>query len=180
MYLHELTREQQDFAANHHSLVYAFLREKKLRRDDYYDVVIFGYLQAVQKYLLRADLRQRYKFSTIAWRAMNRNLGGYCKSQSRPSRKAMTVSLETMVYDGEKLTMAEVIPGPDLLTEKLDAELLWEEISAVLTDEQAETLRMKADGYTVREIASARKSPLREIEDMLAAAAETARGLCLA
>ena len=43
-----LTKEQQDFAAEHHGLVYKFLNDNHLPEDEFYDVVIFGYLKAVQ------------------------------------------------------------------------------------------------------------------------------------
>ena len=178
MKLRELTKEQQDFAAEHHNLVYAFLRNKRLLEDDYYDVIIFGYLQAVQKYLLREELRRQYAFTTIAWRAMERDLINHYKAQSRPMRKAVTISLESMTYEDERLTLAEVVPGPDYRMEQLEAKFLWDEISNMLTKPQAEALRMRADGYSVREIASARRSPLREIEDMLSSALETVHVLC--
>ena len=42
-----LTKEQQAFATAHHSLVYKFLNENRLPEDEFYDVVIFGYLKAV-------------------------------------------------------------------------------------------------------------------------------------
>lgn len=45
-----MTPAQQLFAEEHHNLVYAFLNEKKLPEDEYYDVVVFGYLQAVMDY----------------------------------------------------------------------------------------------------------------------------------
>ena len=41
-----LTKEQQAFATAHHSLVYKFLNENRLPEDEFYDVVIFGYLKA--------------------------------------------------------------------------------------------------------------------------------------
>jgi len=178
MYLHELTQEQQTFAEDNHNLVYAFLREKKLRRDEFYDIIIFGYLQAVQKYLLRTDLRQQYDFSTIAWSAMECKLDQYFRAQSRPSRKVVTVSFVAMVCGG-RLAETGTAPVPDLITEKLDAELTWVTIAASLTSDQTEVLRMRADGYTTREIASMRRSPMREIEDLFSSALESARGLCL-
>ena len=50
MELRPFTKEEQQFAEENHDLVYAFLNEKKLSEDEYYDVVVFGYLQAVQFY----------------------------------------------------------------------------------------------------------------------------------
>ena len=40
-----LTKEQQTFATAHHNLVYKFLNENRLPEDEFYDVVIFGYLK---------------------------------------------------------------------------------------------------------------------------------------
>lgn len=81
-----LTKEQQDFAAEHHGLVYKFLNDNHLPEDEFYDVVIFGYLKAVQDYFSREMLRQ-YSFSTIAWKIMYRNLSNYYLSQTRCKRK---------------------------------------------------------------------------------------------
>lgn len=38
-----LTKEQQEFAAEHHGLVYKFLNDNHLPDDEFYDVVIFPY-----------------------------------------------------------------------------------------------------------------------------------------
>lgn len=60
-----LTDEQRDYATEHHTLVYKFLKDNHLSMDEFYDVVIFGYLRAVRRYLTESALRQ-YKFTTIA------------------------------------------------------------------------------------------------------------------
>ena len=52
-----LTKEQQDFAAEHHGLVYKFLNDNHLPENEFYDVVIFPYLKAVHKSILLALLR---------------------------------------------------------------------------------------------------------------------------
>ena len=40
-----LTKEQQEFAAEQHGLVYKFLNDNHLPEDEFYDVVIFRYLK---------------------------------------------------------------------------------------------------------------------------------------
>jgi len=60
-----LTKEQQEFAAEHHGLVYRFLNDNHLPEDEFYDVVIFPYLKAVRDYCDNASA-QEYSFSTIA------------------------------------------------------------------------------------------------------------------
>ena len=59
-----MTPAQQLFAEEHHNLVYAFLNEKKLPEDEYYDVVVFGYLQAVMDYTTQGE-SSRFSFATI-------------------------------------------------------------------------------------------------------------------
>lgn len=180
MKLHELTREQQTFAEDNHNLIYTFLRAKRLRPDDYYDVIVFGYLRAVQKYLLREDLRSQYEFSTIAWRAMECDLGKHYKAQSRPMRRAVTVSLESMFNKSEWLMMADVIPDSDRLTDRLEAELLWDEIAMQLTDEQIEIIRMRANGYNNREIAASKKRRQSDVDNMLSEIRTALLSMCLA
>ena len=64
-----LNDTQRIFAEKNHNLVYKFLHEKNLPASEYYDIVIFGYLRAVQRYLTDPNLAG-YSFSTVAWRAM--------------------------------------------------------------------------------------------------------------
>lgn len=50
-----LNDTQRIFAEKNHNLVYKFLHEKNLPASEYYDIVIFGYLRAVQR--LRNSMR---------------------------------------------------------------------------------------------------------------------------
>lgn len=71
-----LTKEQQEFAAEHHGLVYKFLNDNHLSEDEFYDVVIFPYLTAVRDYC-NSSSAQKYSFSTIAMRQMKFRLCDY-------------------------------------------------------------------------------------------------------
>ena len=44
-----LTEEKSAFAAENHGLVYSFLKERMLPEDEYYDTVIFAFLDCVIK-----------------------------------------------------------------------------------------------------------------------------------
>ena len=48
--LQPMTQEEREFAEQHHDLVIDFLRYRWLSVNDFYDIVIFGYLSAVQQY----------------------------------------------------------------------------------------------------------------------------------
>lgn len=57
----KLTEKQRQFAADNHYVLENFLRYRGLPMDEFYDVVIFRFLKAVQQYDEREDL-QKYKF----------------------------------------------------------------------------------------------------------------------
>lgn len=61
MTMKALTDEQRKFAEENHDLMYAFLKENGLESSQYYDIVVFGYLCAVQEYCEKPKL-QKYKF----------------------------------------------------------------------------------------------------------------------
>lgn len=63
--LHELTALQQQFSEEHIGIVYKYLHTKHLPIDEFYDIVIFGYLSAVQEYDERPELNC-FRFTTIA------------------------------------------------------------------------------------------------------------------
>ena len=68
--MHALTDYERQYAEEHHALVYRFLHDKGLDSNEFYDVVIFRYLAAVQRYLTEPQLQQ-YSFTTVAYSAMN-------------------------------------------------------------------------------------------------------------
>jgi RNA polymerase sigma factor (sigma-70 family) len=165
MSLHELNSAQRRFAEENHNLIYAFLKKKKLPEDDYYDVVAFGFLRAVQNYLCREELR-KYDFREIAFHNMKADLQNYLKKQSKRMRNTVTISFDSVIYDDERLTIAEIIPHPAQTLEKVEASILWDEINSLLSDEETEILRLLAAGYTTREIAVRKNRQCREIEDI--------------
>ena len=66
--LRPMTSEEREFAEQRHGLVIDFLRCKRLPMEEFYDVVIFGYLSAVQKYF--RDPPAGVEFRAMAFRAM--------------------------------------------------------------------------------------------------------------
>ena len=69
-YKSPMNLDESAFAEKYHHLIYAFLSKHKLPVDEFYDIAVFGYLRAVRKYLARPELREQYKFSTIAYRSV--------------------------------------------------------------------------------------------------------------
>ena len=149
--LHELTHLQRQFAEEHQDTVFRFLSHKGLPVEDYYDIVIFGYLQAVQEYDEDPAL-SRFQFSTIAWTKMGDCLGRHFSYENKPKRKAPTVSIHTYTSGG--LTLDEILPDRrrDLHTQTADR-LFAMEVLSCLTETERQMVHLKADGLTCREIA---------------------------
>jgi len=150
----KLTQEQRDFADEHHNLMFAFLKRHGLSVTEYYDVVVFGYLRAVQCYLEQEHLQQEYQFTTIAWRAMHSAFVDRIRYHYRKKRFPQPLSLD-FVYDDsdndERPFIASVLEAST--TDNLDSRLEWMEVSSVLNDRQRALVRSRAQGLTDDEIA---------------------------
>ena len=150
-----LNQEQQQFAEDNHSVVYSFLRYKRLDYD-YYDAVIFGYIRAVQKYFNRPELRQ-YSFNTIAFAAMRSDLINHYRKQSRLKRRAYVISLDVMSDDGY-FNLSDSMPADNTSADAIACNQLLEEISAMVSPDQFCIIQMKSQGYSDREIANSLQS----------------------
>ena len=143
--LQELTEEQRIFAEKNHALVECFLRKNGLDRAEFYDVVIFGYLAAVQEYLKEPEL-SGYRFSSIAWVKMKE-----FHAQSRPKRKAFTGVYHEEYSCGE--WNGQGVSRIDSLPEGVDNQQRIRYLSSYMTPKEKEVVCMRAAGYSYREIA---------------------------
>ncbi|WP_313529270.1 ECF-type sigma factor [Anaerotignum sp.] len=158
-----LTREQREFATKWHNLIYAFLNEKELSEEEYYDVVVFGFLRAIKRYFAEPDLLQ-YSFSTIAWQAMQQSLSAHCRAQNSKKRKAHTVSLHSVTYGYDYLPL---LSASDRLMMQLETELLLHDLAQRATRQQMAVVQMKSAGYNVREIARTQSIPMKKVQELL-------------
>lgn len=98
-----------------------------LPEDDFYDVVVFGYLRAVRKYLARPELR-KYSFSTIAYRAMSCDVHHSKEYWMRKKRRALVESLDEELHTRDLL---------DPVSAAYENVLSFQELSGKLTQKQA-------------------------------------------
>ena len=145
----KLTNYEQLYAAIHHDLVFRFLHKNRLPKEEYYDVVIPGYLRAVRRYWTEEDLR-RYQFSTIAWGCMRSNVGNYRKKLNREKRQRAVISLEQK-YAGAPAI--EKLADPVDWIGRLERRMMLMDCAGKLTKEQREILFLKWKGYHLKEIA---------------------------
>ena len=169
---------RDEFATDHHGLVFSFLRSRGLDESEYYDVVVFGYLKAVDEYLSNPVLRQKYEFSTIAYKAMRSALSHEFEKQCSQKRKGYTVSLETIIYSSESLPLGECLAVPDSAMMDFETELLLHELATRLSEREMDVVRMKMHGYGTREIAREHKTSMKGVVDLLAGLHDAVMSVC--
>lgn len=147
-----LTEKESIFAEENYKVMERYLSRRHLDNDIFYDVVVFGYLRAVVRYLSEPELR-RYKFSTIANSAMNTEVSNYRRALNRKKRKAVVLDFDAALFAGG-LPISEIIPDitnvdvDKLLSEREQVDL----ILSFATESEKSLLRLSADGFTYREI----------------------------
>ena len=160
-----LTPEQRLFAAEHHDLVYKFLRKKRLSIDEFYDVVIFAYLRSVRRFLTEPALKQ-YSFATIAWSSMNCALHNYYRSQKTPKHNALVLSLHATPYEGS-YALEETIPAPNPHMRQLEEQLLLHDLAKRVSRQQMNIVHLKSCGYNDRDIARRQDTTIEHVQMLL-------------
>lgn len=146
--LEPLTETQQEFAAANHALIFSFLRQKRLKPCEFYDIAAMGYLDAVKQYTTRSSLT-RYQFSTIAWRAMGRNVAQFFRAEER--RLACEMRYADLCLADQR----------DAYTD-LETRLVLYDLFQAANPEQVELARLRLQGYSIAQAAKAQgKSPKR-------------------
>lgn len=166
MNIRPLTQAQRRFAEENHPLVYVFLNERRLPESVFYDIVIFGYLRAVQEYCEFPSLH-RYKFSTVAWKHMRRSLSNHCKYLSRPKRCAPTVSLDAMIGREDGLRWEDIVSRPNERMLQLETELILHALTPRLPLRTMRIIRMKVRGNRMHDIAKAERMTFHDINQTL-------------
>ncbi len=138
-----MNSREQEFAERNHDLVLEFLRRKHLSKEDYYDIVVFGYLTAVQQYLRNPP--DSVSFRAMAYRNMKDTLYQDMLYHTRKKRTGTTVSLDSMDY-----TIAEQSQS---IEQKIENKTLAEQVARIATPKETDILQLVVDGYTLREIA---------------------------
>lgn len=70
------TPYEREFAEKNHNVIYAYLHDRKLNVEEYYEVVLLDYVRAARRYNREKRL-QKYSFCTIAWKCMDTACGNY-------------------------------------------------------------------------------------------------------
>lgn len=149
--LRPMTQEEREFAEQEHKLVIGFLRCKGLPMNDFYDVVIFGYLSAVQQYFRNPPAG--VEFGAMAFRAMKDSILRDGEYRTRAKRCGFTVSLD----NADRFCAI-----PDLkqnTARQVEEKALLEQAASVATPKEARIISLLLDGFVLREAARLLKMP---------------------
>lgn len=149
--LHPMTQEEREFAEQKHDLVIDFLHCKHLPMDDFYDVVIFGYLSAVEQYSRNPPAGVEFK--AMAFRAMKDSVLRESEYCARAKRCGAIVSLDAvdncgMVQDPKQDTARQT-----------EEKALLEQAVSVATPKEAKIINLLMDGFVLHEAAQFLKMP---------------------
>ena len=145
--LRPMIKEERGFAEQHHELVIDFLRCKRLPMDDFYDIVIFGYLSAVQQYFRNPPAG--VKFKAMAFRAMKDSILRDGEYNACAKRCAYIISLDDMNVQAPKQDTERQVEDKALL----------EQVVSVATPKEAKIISFLVDGFALREAAQRLKMP---------------------
>ena len=105
-----LSPAEKEVATQNFWMVGSFLKQKQLPFDEWFDVVVFRYLRAVELWLERPDL-YHYEFSTIAWRNMR---SAVWHEQQKQRKRIQTTSLNTPLPGTDGLTLEAIVTRENL------------------------------------------------------------------
>ena len=147
--LRPMTQEEREFAERKHDLVIAYLCRKRLPMDDFYDIVIFGYLSAVQQYF--RDPPAGVAFEAMAIRAMKDAILRDGEYHARAKRCGITIGLDDL-----RSTLTD--PKQDTERRVADKAILEQVLSAA-TPQEDKIIHLLMDGFVLREAARLLKMP---------------------
>ena len=153
--LRPMTQEEREFAELHHDLVIDFLRYRRLSVNDFYDIVIFGYLSAVQQYFRNPPVGVDFK--AMAFRAMKDAVLRDGEYHARAKRCGITVSLDDVELTDHRQDTEQRIEGKALL----------EQAASVATLNEAKIIRFLLDGFALHEAARFLKIPRATAESCM-------------
>lgn len=173
MTMKALTDEQRKFAEENHDLMYAFLKENGLESSQYYDIVVFGYLCAVQEYCEKPKL-QKYKFATVAWKKMLCALKNHYKHMARDILfQEDTVHIEDTSAKRAHVPLENIAGSQDELMVQLETELILHALAKKLPSREMRIICMKLDGAGMHDIAKAERITFHDIKQLLAGTYDT-------
>ena len=149
--LQPLSEHEKQQAENNHSLVYSFLHRHGYDMENFYDVVVFGYLKAIQVYNRREDLWKKYQLAFICEQYMRSEIGNYFRTENAQKRNPTEniISLDANYAESENFYNCVVGKSAEVVL--MESESIGD-ILKNLSETQRRITVMKIKGYGNKEI----------------------------
>lgn len=153
-----LTVKEQEMAEQYFYLVDKFLKHEHLDPNEYYDVVIFGYLQAIQRECRNPNPPEKKSIYRLIAVCMKRAVLMEWRHQYQDMRKGDREGLSldcipAQTDDGEFSLYDVVADARQNTAVQVEAQDLAERVLAVATPREREAIDLACLGYEAREIA---------------------------
>ncbi|MBS7297634.1 MAG: hypothetical protein KIG65_00975 [Eubacteriales bacterium] len=102
-----LTERQRRLAEEQHNILLDFLKSRHLAMDEYYDIAVFPFLEAVCEYDERKD--EIDSFELFAIQAMSTAIGQHFKDQRNERGNVVVLSLDYQMSYPEKIIFGDTI-----------------------------------------------------------------------
>lgn len=143
--LEPLNDEEGKFIEENHGLIYSFLKKNNLSVDEYYDIAVFGFIEAVKKY----D-SSKGSFSSIAYVCMLSTVRQEMRKSKFRSEKIKITSLDVELK--EDICIKDLIPAADTV-ESIYLHNEYVERIEKLPEKLKTVVLLLASGYNQIEIA---------------------------
>lgn len=149
--LQPLSEHEKQQAENNHNLVYSFLHRHGYDMENCYDVVVFGYLKAIQVYNRREDLQKNYQLAFICEQYMRSEIGNYFRTETAQKRKPTENIISLDADYAETENFYNCVGGKSAEVVLMEAESIGD-ILENLSETQRKITVMKIKGYENKEI----------------------------
>ena len=151
--LQPLSEIEKRMSEENHGLVYSFLHRHGYSIEEFYNIVIWGYIKGIQIYNRRDDLKEKYQLSFICEQYMRAELSNHFKKENAKKRKPVGIVLSLDADYAEEENLHNCTGGKSAEDEVIAKETLIE-ILDILTDIQRKIFVMIAKGYSIQETIS--------------------------
>ena len=141
----QLTQRESAIAAENHYLIRQFLEGNNLPEDDYYDVVVFGYLKAVKNFAKNKNLSLKAE----AMKEMNK----VCVKFEKAYETDFAIHSLQEVIDGIGILEENIASVKSTVNEALER-IQYETLSKDFDRLQMQIAEMLVEGYRKQEIAN--------------------------
>ena len=133
--LKPFTEEEKILAEQNHDLIYQFLKVHKYSIEEYYNIVVMGYLKGIQKYY-KYNRCGAENFSGICWNCMRSEIGNHFKMENAKKRKPVEMREKESISAEEEVLARETL----------------KDVTENLTIRQQNIIALKMFGYSNAEI----------------------------